>query len=334
MSEGVTIPLDVDDTRARGKVARLKRDAADAGREYGRAGSQAARIGGVAGGALGRSLGGFAQGGAAGLIGLGATAAGLGLNAFLQRNTERITEAVARETRQQGREAIQRTVMDRNDARAAGGVKFASVARRIVSGGYDRGTVRNALATGTDYGLTTTESLDTLELSKRTGVDQHDVQVGLASGRLGDSPEEVAKNIRKFNGLHNAVMAIQNVNSAEATEMIQKTTEVGRGQNIARATSGMNPVSESQLADLMSGKTADAVARQAKDELNPAAKLMEQASQVLMDNVRNLQAAANAESTLAGILKEMGRVVGLSEGSASRALKVGGDAASESSGPK
>ncbi len=333
MSDGVVIPLDVDDTRARSKVARLKRDAADAGREYGRAGSQAARIGGVGGGALGRSLGGFAQGAVAGGIGLGLTAIGLGINGYMARDRERVDAAVARETRQQGREAIQRTVMERTTQRAAGGVSFAGSMRRMISRGDNYIDTANTMRRGSEFGLTAEESLAAIDQEGKGNISSHQVMQGLATGMIGDTAEEVSTNIRKFNGVPNAIAAMQNMTPTEAVAALDRAVSDPRAQNIAAATSGMNRVKMSQMEDLLTGRTASAVQSAAEDEMDPGKKLLEQANQAAEDTKRQLLAAADAQGNLARILLDIGQTVGFSEGSARHKLVVGSSSNSETSGP-
>lgn len=329
MADGIVIPLDADDTKARAKVQRLKREAGQAGAEFGRASSQAARIGGAGGGLAARGLAGFGQGTAAGFVGLGIAAAGAGLNAFLARDAERVSNARAREERNQSREGIARTVMERTDARAAGGVKFANPARALLARGVTQDKQRESLAFGTKLGLTTEQSLASLEVSLRTGVSEGEIQSGLSSGLMGGSAEEVATNIRKFNGLNNAVAALQNVSPEMGGTMIARSVFSTGAENISRATAGMNPVGESQLSSLQSGASADAIARQARDEMNPGEKLTADMARKADETVRALKAAADAQSGLAILLTEMGRVVGVSAGGAFRQVEVGAAAASE-----
>jgi hypothetical protein len=329
MSDGIVIPLDVDDTKAKGKVARLKKDAKDAGKAYGQAGSQMARMGGPAGGALGRSIGGFQQGGMAGAIGLGMAGGGMLLSAFLQRDGERMTMAKDREARIQARAADARSVMKSKDDLAAGGLNFLGAARRIISSGTDKNRVASAISGGTRAGLGAAESLASMEASDQTGVSLQDIQTGIATGQMGTDPIKVAQNIQKFNGLHNALAATMNVSPEAAGNMISRTLTDVRSGNLARAGAAMTPVEQAQLDALMGGDTYRVLEGRAKDTLNPGAKLAAEAAQKMMDSVNQLRAAADAQSTVGALLAEMGRVVGLSDGSAARQLAVGAAAASE-----
>jgi hypothetical protein len=330
MSDGVVIPLDVDDTRAKAKVARLKRDAGQAGKAFGQAGAQAARVGGAAGGALGRSLGGFSQGMGAGAIGLGLTGGGMLLSAFLQRDGERMTLAKDRESRIQARAADARSVMKSRDDLAAGGLNFLGAARRIISSGADKNRVRSAVSGGKSMGMGAAESLASMEAADATGVSMQDIQTGIATGQMGTDPMKVAQSIQKFNGLHNALAATMNVSPEAAGSMISRTLTDARRGNLARAGSAMSPVEQEMLDALLErGDTARVLESQAKDTLNPGAKLAATAAQKMMDSVNQLRAAADAQSTVGALLAEMGRVVGLSDGSASRQLAVGAAAASE-----
>jgi hypothetical protein len=330
MSDGIVIPLDVDDTKAKGKIARLKNDAAQAGKAYGQAGSQMARMGGPAGGALGRSIGGFQQGAGAGVLGLGLAGGGALLSAFLQRDGERMTMAKDREARIQARAADARSVMKSKDDLAAGGLNFLGAARRIISSGADKNRVRGAISGGKRAGLGAAESLASMEASDATGVSMQDIQTGIATGQMGTDPMAVAQNIQKYNGLHNALAATAGVSVDEAGSMINRTLTDARSGNLSRAGSAMTPVELAQLDALLEkGDTARVLERQAKDTLNPGAKLAADAAQKMMDSVAQLRAAADAQSTVGALLAEMGRVVGLSDGAATRQLEVGAKAAAE-----
>lgn len=329
MSDGVVIPLDVDDTRAKAKVARLKKDAASAGKAYGQAGSQMARIGGAAGGALGRSIGGFQQGLGAGAIGLGMAGGGMLLSAFLQRDGERMVMARDREARIQSRASDARTVMKAKDDLAAGGLNFLGAARRIISSGTDKNRVATAVRGGKSVGMGLADSLGSMEASDATGVSMRDIQTGIATGQMGTDPMAVAQKIQKFNGLYNALAATLDISPDAAGDMVSRTLTDARSGKIARAGSAMSPVEQAQLDALMGGDTARVLEGQAKDTLNPGAKLAADAAQKMMDSVNQLRAAADAQSTVGALLAEMGRVIGMSEGSASRKLAVGATAAAE-----
>jgi hypothetical protein len=326
MSDGITIPIDGDDTKIRGKLARVKREAAGAGKAFGQAGAQAARVGGAAGGALGRGIGGFSQGGAAGFLGLGLAGGGMLLSAFLQRDGERQTLARERESRNQGRAADARSVMKAKDDLAAGGLNFLGAARRIISRG-NLGKVGKTVGRGQSYGMNTMQSLGALEASESTGVGTEDIFAGMATGLIGESPSEVAGNIQKFNGLNNAVSALTGKSLDEAQQFVDNAA-LG-GLKMKRASGAMVDVEMTQLTALLGGETARVMENQARDTLDPGRKLMLDASQKMMDSVNLQRAAADAQSGVAAMLAEMGRVVGLSEGSAARKLAVGAEAAAE-----
>lgn len=329
MSDGINIPIDGDDSKIRFKLARIKREAADAGRSFGSASSQVGRVGGPAGGAVGRAIGGFQQGSGAGVLGLGLTAFGIGVNTFLQRDSERMTLARDREARAQGRAADARSVMKAKDDLAAGGLNFLGAARRIISSGADKNRVASAINGGKRAGLGIAESLASMEASDVTGVSMQDIQTGIATGQMGTDPLQVAQTIQKFSGLHNALAATLNVSTEEAGSMVSRTLTDVRSGKLARAGAALSPVEQAQLDALMGGDTARVLEKQAKDTLNPGAKLAADAAQKAMDTVNQLQAAAASQSSLGAILAEMGRVIGMSEGSATRQLAVGAAAAAE-----
>lgn len=329
MSDGIVIPIDGDDTKIRGKLARVKREAAGAGRAFGQAGAQAARVGGPAGGALGRGVGGFSQGMGAGFLGLGLAGGGMLLSSFLQRDGERQTMAREREARNQSRAADARSVMKAKDDLAAGGINFLGAARRIISRGEDPGLLRHKIGVGKNYGLSMAESLSAVDFAQTNGADSGAVMLGMATGVLGSTPAEVGANIQKFNGVQNAVAALGNMSLDQAGAVIDRVHNDPRSKNIARAGSAMTPVEQAQMDALMGGDTARVLEGQARDTLDPGRKLMLDASQKAMDTMNQLRAAAESQSGLAAVLAEMGRVVGLSDGSSARKLAVGATAASE-----
>jgi hypothetical protein len=329
MSDGVMIPLDVDDTRAQRKVQKLKKDAREAGKGFGQAQAQAARLGGPAGGALGRSVGGFQQGTGAGLVGLGLTAVGMGLNAFLQRDAERVNLAREREQRTQAADARARTVLERREASAAGGMQFMDLGRRLIAKGVDRNAIASTIRSGRAFGLNAKDSLMAAEVSEKTGVSYFELQKGMATGLLGGDASSVAATMQKFGGLTNALMATQGVGRDEALQMQGRILSDPRGKNLASAGSAMTPVEQRMLDDLMGGETARVMTAKANDELTPGARPAAEAGRAAMDTMNQLRAAADAQGTIAARLAEMGRVVGLSEGSAARKLANGAQAAQE-----
>jgi hypothetical protein len=330
MSDGVIIPLDVDDTRARTKVARLKKEAGQAGRAYGQAGAQAARVGGAAGGALGRGIGGFSQGMGAGFLGLGLAGGGMLLSSFLQRDGERQTMAREREGRSHARAADARTVIERKDAQAVGGLSFGQRISRMAFRGGGESTLKGYASMARSYGLTTSQGLDIYDAANEfQGINPEDIALGMATGVLGGSANQVAGAIQKFNGLQNAIAATQNITGDQAAGALEAFKGNPLALAVANANIQGNPVEDAQIAALLSGETEAALARQTRDTLNPGARLALEASRKVMESVNLLRAAAEAESGVAALLAEMGRVVGLSDGSATRKLAVGAEAASE-----
>lgn len=326
MSDGVVIPLDVDDTRAKGKVARLKRDAASAGREYGRAGAQAARVGGAAGGMMGRALGGFAQGGAAGAVGLGLTVAGAGLAGFLARDREGVAAATNRAVRQQTEAANFRAAQENRDQVSAGGLSFAQKIRRANTGGASNATLQAYTGMATEAGLTSSEGLDIFDAAnKYQGVDPSDIARAMRTGVFG-SADEAASSIKQYNGLNNAVAAAANMTPEQAGFTIERQENDPGMKSIGRAVSAMNKVEEKQIKDLLGGETARVMENTAADTLYPEKKLMLQAAQAANDSMERLRAAADSQGIIAGALAEAGRLIGMSEGSEARKLTNGAGA--------
>lgn len=327
MSDGLVIPIDGDDTRIRGKLARVKKEAAEAAKKWREGVGTAARVGGPAGGVIGRAFGGFGQSSAMGYAGLSLTAAGLGLNSFLQRDAERVNAARSREQAVQGRDAQARTVLDRREASAADGMSFVQSLRAASFRGGSLNTIRGYTKMANEFGLTTTQGLEIYDAASQfQGVNPEDIAKGLITGVMGTSAKDVAGQIQKFGGLTNALAATQNMTTAQAQSSLDNLVGNPLAIAAAEASGAMNPALDRQLQDLISGETARVMRGKANDELNPAARLAQEASQKVMDTVNQLTAAANAQSSVAALLSEIGRVIGLSEGSASRAVTTFADA--------
>lgn len=322
MADGINIPIDGDDTKIRGKLRRIKSESASAGRAFGQAQAQAARLGGPAGGALGRGVGGFQGGLAAGAIGLGATAVGLGLNALMDRDAGRIRVAQAAERRRQDESATARTVMDARDRIAAGGMQWQGAARRLISSGVGRNAVAANRATGERYGLSEEQILSTMEVSRESGVSTLDISQALATGYWND-PGKAAEDLRRFNGLSGALSATRRMSPGDADATIDRMLTDPRMRNVNAAGAAGNPVARAELDALTSGDTARVLRNQAADTLNPGPRLAAEAAAKAFETVTQLQAAAAAQSALGALLSEMGRVVGMGDGSAARALAEG-----------
>jgi hypothetical protein len=330
MSEGIVIPIDGDTSKIDGKLRKVKKDSAAAGKAFGQAGSQAARFGGAGGGAMGRALGGFQQGGAAGVLGLGLTGAGVALNAFLQRDAERVAAAKAAVVRGQERDARAREASDRMDQLKAGGLAYAQRISRMAFLGGSTNTLKGYTSMAGDYGLTPEQGLDIYDAANENqGVDPNDIALGMATGVLGGSAKDVAQNIQKFNGLRNAIAANANMTTDQADAALESFRENPLALAAANANRAMNPVENAKIEALVSGETTRVLNAQAADMLNPGARLAAEASRKSMETVAQMQAAADSQSTVAALLAEMGRVIGMSEGSASRQLGVGAKASAE-----
>ena len=317
-----TISFDADTAKAEAKLKALKRSAERTGQSFGaaQAGALAGRFGGPAGGVASRFLGG-------GALGMGMAAAGFGVNAFLAADERRVQMAREAAARQSSRDATARSVLEKTDARAAGGVSQAGSAMRMIALGTDKSRRKTALATGSKYGLTTEQTYAAMEAARRSGVSELDIMLGV--GLAGDTPEQVAQNILANNGLQNAIASSMQLTGDEASAALDRRLTDPRARNVARATSGRNVVAESQMDDLTSGRTADAIKRDVWAEMNPAAVAMGEASVKAQETLSALQAAASAQGLVAGALAEVGRLLGISQGSASRQLAEGATAVAE-----
>jgi hypothetical protein len=330
MSDGIVIPLDVDDSKAKGKIARLKKDAGDAGRAYGQAGSNMARMGGPAGGIMSRGLGGFASGTASGLAGLTATAVGIGLNALMARDSERVAAAREREVRAQARESIARNAMERTDQMKAGGASFLQTIRSAGFRGVGVETLKGYTSMANDWGLSSEQGVGIWEAANdNKGVDPNDIAKGLAAGVLGNDPKAVAASIMKFNGLNNAIAAAENISPEQAGAAVEAMRSNPLSIAAGEIGNAMNPVQNAQIDAAINGDAGASLRRQAKDILNPAQKMMVEAATSAFNVVKQLQAAAADQGDVARRILETANFFALGEGSANQQLIKGARAAAE-----
>lgn len=266
-------------------------------------------MGGPAGSVFTRGLGGFAGGMGWGMAGAGLLAAGMGVRAFFEGDRQRVAAAVAREQRTIDRETTGRTIAERVQARAAGGLKFAGSLTRIIARGRTD-QIPDIVAGGKRYGLSPERSLSAMDAADRFKVDPLMLMEGLESGLLGDSPEGVAKKIRASNGLDNAVAAEMGVGRKEARTMIDRVSQSGFAQNIRNAQTAMAPVEEDQMFSLLNNETAAALSQTAQDAMDPAAKLARDAMEKFRNAERLLRAAADEQGAIASLFATFGEVMG------------------------
>jgi len=320
MADPVYIEFDGDTTKATRKLKTLEGDAKRAGSQFGKASSQAGRIGGAGGGMLGRGLGGFEQGTAAGFIGLGLAGVGVGINGFLRRDAEQVSAARMAVENRQKVEAGARTAVDRLHGVAAGGLAYAGKISRALTGGMSREGLAGYTKMASSLGLTSTEGIDIFEATKAySGVAPTDIGRAMRTGLFGNA-DEAAKAIQQSGGLNNAIAIAGQMTPEQAGAVVTGQDSDPMFQAIGRARSANNPVENSQIDSLLSGATADVLEGNARDTLNPLAKIMGDAARQSMNVLEGMQAAAAAQSTFAGIMAEAGRLVGMSEGSEARKL--------------
>ena len=316
-----TISMGMDDSAAQAKVQKLKRDAQQAGRAFGNASSQAARIGGAAGGALGRGLGGFQQGMGAGALGLGLTIGGAAVNGFLARDAARVELSKSRMGRIQEVEADARQAIKQRDSTAlTGGQAFAGKLRKLIAGGAQDSTLRMAQKNASEWGLSSDMGLDILSAAQDThGTNPSDIAQLMATGSYG-SAGEAAAAIKKSGSARNAWALEAQLTPEQADYSLERMRADPRMKNLGNFDSAANELQNHMMYLALSGESARVARAAAGDQMRPEVKLMVEAAQRASDTVRQLTAAAESQSTLAALLAEMGRVVGLSAGGAARQL--------------
>lgn len=320
MSSGISIPIDGDDTRIRGKLARIKRDAASAGQSFSRAARAGGAMGGPVGGVFTRGLGGFAGGMGWGMAGAASLAAGAGVRAFMAWDDRNVSRARASFARDQEQATIAKTVVERVQQRNASGASFGAMARRaIVQSGRPEDSL-SMQASGREFGLTGSQVLSAYNAAGATKVPVQDILYGMSSGMIGESGDEVAENIRKFGGdADSAIGAAAGHGAYTARENMKVLLNSPVGKNILNAASAGVDVDAASYDALRNGDTAAARRASAKDEMDPAAKLNAE-NLAKWDAVQgSLLAASAAQSSFAAFLKDLMGIMG-GEGSERRKL--------------
>ena len=336
--------------KMRGELDGLKRSADSAGKSIAHTGQALGRVGGAAGGVLGRATGGFSQGLGAGAGGVAAAGVGLAVT-MLQASSERAMEAARSRTQwRQQAEAMQEQAREQVRQRQAGGASYIDVMRRLIGGGMSMDDVRGGLKQATAYGLTSEEGLAAIEAAQQIpqAVDQKtrdtyqldpngpqmsdeqlaafqrkrrqdEVMLAMGTGVFKDASSAAAAVLAN-NGVANAVAAETGSTYDEAWARIDRSRDNPAFQQIRRAAVAENRVAESQVEDLVTGRTAAVKEQNAAEQMDPLAKLAGAAGREAQRTMEILQAAAKSQGTLAGVLAEMGRVVGMGNGSAARAV--------------
>ena len=330
--------------KMRGELDGLKRSADSAGKSIAHTGQALGRVGGAAGGILGRATGGFGQGLGAGAVGVAAAGVGLGVT-MLQASSERAMDAARSRTQWRHQaEALQEQAREQVRQRQAGGKSYIQTMRRMLNVGMSMDSIRSGLEQATSYGLTSEEGLAAMEAAKdyqaprpvgmtpkdasvADKASRGDIMLAMSTGLWSDA-NSAAEAVRANNGVANAVDAAkgtprpEGVTAAEADDTVYFTNKYHKDlRQINRANVAENRVSASQIEDLVSGRTATVLEQNAAEQMDPLAKLVGAAGREAMRVMETLQAAAKAQGAMVGVLTEMGRVVGMGNGSASRAVK-------------
>ena len=149
---------------------------------------------------------------------------------------------------------------------------------------------------------------------------QDEVMLAMGTGVFKDAAS-AAEAVLANNGVANAVAAATGSTYGEAWARIDRSRDNPAFQQIRRAAVAENRVAESQIEDLVAGRTASVKEQNAAEQMDPLAKLAGAAGREAQKTMEILQAAAKSQGTLAGVLAEMGRVVGMGNGSANRAVE-------------
>lgn len=302
MSDGVIIPLDVDDAKAKAKFYKLKKQAGDVGKALNAAqvGSVAARMGG-GGGAIGRALGGFSIGAGMGFAGAGLAASGMLLSRAMNVEAGNTARAQAGVKRVHDSEDMMRRISDKRATLEAGGLSFAG---KIARATYRKESVTGVGQRGADFGLTPDQMLD-VNAAAMPGASSTDVAKGLATGMIGNSADEVAKNIKKSGGLFRALAVATKVSpkQAESDYASFMSNPVTKNAMAANVASGLSQ--QTQINALATGKTTAAVMASESDKMNPEKREREEAYRAARRVADLLDAAAKEQSKYSDIMKSL-----------------------------
>lgn len=322
----VTISIDANTSGAEAKARRLK-DALDGtGRSWAQAASQTfSRVGGEAGGGLGRLLGGVAGGFS--LVGAAAAVAGVGLNAFLGLSDRAVANAQEQVTWQQRlAESIKQTNSARRDLAAGGLSQVAGMRRLLARGGTEEGVKRLEQA-----GFTREDAVQaagTLRLGKQATNAEGWAAFLARTGEI--SLADAAKKIAAVRGPLDSMVVGKFLVEARGERLTPDALQEARA-DLYRDRRGIDPMSAAvrvsnrvpdfQAAALMSYDTANAVNEQASSTLQSPQERAARVAQEEFDKmVQNLTAAAKNQWKIAAAWKEAGRLVG-GEGSEFTKLK-------------
>jgi hypothetical protein len=313
MSEGVVIPLDVDDTKARSKVQRLKQQTQAAGREYAhaaQAGSLAARMGGPMGGLIGRATGGFAMGGAAGAAGAAIAAAAFVGNIVMQANSRHVEMARGRQEYLNQVEQTNRGALLSRRQFEAGSKSVVPTLRRLASS-YAKdpmglaGAQADIANVSAGSGVSATEAADAMLEARAARVSATDTARLVGTGEFNAS--EAADALRKFGSPERAFAAKMRVSVDDASASLAASGRVNQGGGVA--------VQEAQFNNVISGRTATAQAEMDAETLNPEAAAKEKMRTAIEAVTRTLKVAAAAQMDCVKDFQDLKMYLGMGDGS-------------------
>lgn len=311
--EGITIPLDVDDTRAKAKIGDLKRRSRDAGKEYARAGQTMARMGGPGGGVIGRALGGFSGGIGMGIAGATMAVGGLAVNAAMAASDRAVAQAKATQIninrRADAREA------DRKDAvnRAAASVGKLSIQRKLetrfgkLTIGSEEGRFQiSQLVNRT--GIMPQEAADALIAGQDSKVNSLDIAKLVSTGEF--DTQEAAEAIKTYGSATNALARKMRVTRKDATGMIESAAAFKSG-GVGQA---MLPGFLEDLKNVQYRTTAVAITENYNEESagNKNMKALKKSTDAV---IQSLEVGASYQNRAAQVMKDFAMLIGAGEGS-------------------
>ena len=316
MSDGIVIPLDVDDTKARAKVSRLKQQTSDAGRAYAQQGAMAARMGGPMGGVIGRATGGFGMGMGMGIAGAGFAAAGIAFNAMLEAQNRTVERARERaEYQNQVAEGRRSAGLTRRSFEA-GSASIVPQLRRLATS-YARDSMGltgakndiNNIVSAT--GVNEMEATESVLEARNARVSGTDVARLVGTGEF--SASDAADALRQFGSPERALAARMRVSVSEAGQALAASSTVNNSSGIKML--------EAKIDNVTSGRASAAQAEMNAEALNPEDENKQKLRNSVNANIRVMSAAASAQMECVGALKDLAMMLGMGAGSESTKLE-------------
>lgn len=267
----------------------------------------------------------FASAGAAGGIFAGVVlAAGVGLNAYAAASERAVENTKAQVEWQQKLTAALEDAKKARAGVAAGGVGQAGGIRQLLALGGGIGQVKSTAASGVEYSDAMAGEIALMKMDPRQR--EWIRRAGIMMARTGASSYEKSVGaLSKTKGsLEKAMLAEMGLrptaaNRAMVSSMLENTSVLGKNQagilNIDAAVSRGGLVAGAQATDLLGGKTASAIQQQNRATLDPLSVAMEELEKSTENVYQQMVAASKAQYGFMRLVKEMGYMIGMSEGS-------------------